>query len=142
MPTGHPGEAEISAAIESVATDKWGAKASGILKQLRTTAKTCLRSGEDKTQYAGFEGAMYVSANNPARPLVLAADTSPLTEADGKPYAGCYVNAVLEIWPQDNEYGKRVNAKLLGVQFVKDGEAFSGASTASQDDFDAIDDLT
>jgi len=45
-------------------------------------------------------------------------------EENGKPYAGCYVNMSIRLWAQDNQFGKRVNAQLRAVQFVKDGEAF------------------
>ena len=77
------------------------------------------------------------------RPLVVDADKSPLVAEDGKPYSGCYVNASVELWPQDNNYGKRVNATLMGVQFFRDGESFSGGGVASEDDFDdvTVDDL-
>jgi hypothetical protein len=69
-------------------------------------------------------------------------DKSPLTEADGVVYSGCYVNGIIDLWAQNNNYGKRINATLLGVQFAGDGEAFSsGGSSASADDFDDIDDV-
>jgi len=29
---------------------------------------------------------------------------------------GCYVNALLELYGQDNKYGKRINASLKGIQ--------------------------
>jgi hypothetical protein len=70
---------------------------------------------------------------------VIDRDKSPLTAEDGKPYSGCYVNCSLELWAQDNSYGKRINAQLGGVQFFKDGDAFSGGgSAADADDFDEI----
>lgn len=125
----------LNEVIDAVAKDKWGAKAADVLKQLRATDKVCLHNGDTKASYAGFSGNFYVSASNSVRPLVVNVDKTPLTSADGKPYAGCYVNAVLEIWAQDNQFGKRVNATLMGVQFVKDGEAFSGGGAASVDDF-------
>ena len=70
-------------------------------------------------------------------------DKTPLVAENGKPYSGCFVNASLELWAQDNNYGKRVNATLMGVQFYKDGDSFSGGGVASEDDFDdlSIDDL-
>jgi len=85
--------------------------------------------------YQGFEDAFYFTASNDVRPTVLDRDKSPLIAADGRPYAGCYVNAVVEIWAQDNKYGRGLRAALKGVQFVKDGDAFSGGGTASPDDF-------
>ena len=62
----------------------------------------------------------------------------PLTAADGRPYAGCYVIANVELWAQDNNYGKRINASLRGVQFLRDGDAFSGGGAASEDEFDEV----
>ena len=128
----------LTTAIEAVATEKWGAKAKDILKQMRAAAKTCLHDGDTKATYAGFAGNMFVPARNPLRPTVLDKDKTPLVASDGKPYSGCYVHAVLELWSQDNKYGKRVNATLMGVQFFADGEAFSGGGVASDDDFDDV----
>ena len=128
----------INAAIDQVAKDKWGAKAEAVLKQMRAGDKVCLHDGDLKEQYEGFAGNLYISSRSPTRPLVINGDKSPLTEADGKPYAGCYVNASIELWAQDNNYGKRVNASLRGVQFVKDGDAFAGGGSASDDEFDDI----
>jgi hypothetical protein len=48
------------------------------------------------------------------------------------------VNASIELWCQDNNYGKRINASLRGVQFLKDGEAFAGGGVANADEFDDL----
>jgi hypothetical protein len=63
---------------------------------------------------------------------------NPLVAADGKPYAGCYVNTTVEFWAQDNSYGKGIRCTLLGVQFLRDGDAFSAGSVATPDDFEAL----
>jgi hypothetical protein len=34
---------------------------------------------------------------------------------------------VISLWAQDNSWGKRINATLLGAQFHSDGEAFGDA---------------
>lgn len=128
----------IEAAIEAVAKEKWGAKAEAILKQMRAQDKLCLHDGDLKANYDGFPGNLYVSSRSNTRPLVIDADKSPLAESDGRPYSGCYVNASLELWAQDNNYGKRVNAQLRGVQFFKDGDAFAGGGAASEDEFDDV----
>lgn len=128
----------INAAIEQVAKDKWGAKADQILKQMRAQDKTCLHDGDLKSNYDGFPGNLYISARSKTRPLVIGTDRAPLVQADGKPYAGCYVNVSIELWPQDNNYGKRVNASLRGVQFLRDGDAFAGGGAASADEFDDL----
>ena len=138
-----PQVAVINAAIETVAKDKWGAKAEATLKAIRAADKTCLHSGDLKANYDGFEGMLFLSSRNALRPLVIDTNKTPLTAQDGKPYAGCFVNASVELWVQDNNYGKRINATLMGVQFYKDGESFTGGGVADDSDFDdvSIDDL-
>lgn len=128
----------VNKAIEAVAKEKWAAKADVNLKALRGAGKVALRNGDEKANYDGFEGNYFVaaSAKANARPTVVDGQRQPITERDGKIYAGCYVNASIEIWAQDNAYGKRVNATLRGLQFVRDGEAFGGGRPAAADEFD------
>lgn len=100
--------------------------------------KLCLKDGDD-IEYSGYAGNMSLKASNNKRPKILDRDKSQLTEDDERIYAGCYVNAVVELWAQDNQWGKRINANLLGVQFFKDGEPFADGAVASDDDFEAFD---
>ena len=99
--------------------------------------KIALKDG-DGVEYDGYEGHMSLKASNKTRPTVIDRDKSPLTEADGRPYAGCYVNAVVEGWVQNNSFGKRVNFNLLGIQFVKDGDRFGSGGVASADEFEDL----
>lgn len=101
--------------------------------------KKCLKDG-DGFEYAGYAGHMSIKASSTKRPLVIDRDKSSLTEEDGRIYAGCRVNATIELWAQNNTYGKRINANLLAVQFYKDDEPFADGQKASIDDFDAFDD--
>lgn len=140
MPPNHPDVAKIRVAIAEAAKTKWGDRASAILPSLIAGDKVCLHNGETKAQYDGYAGNMFVSSRGYQKPIVLNNDKTPLTEADGKPYSGCYVNAQVAIWGQDNQHGKRVNAQLRGVQFLRDGEAFGGGGVADVDDFDTVDD--
>lgn len=128
----------INAAIDQVAKEKWGTKADAMLAQMRKADKVALHDGDLKSNYDGFAGMLYISARAATRPLVIDRDKSPLVETDGRPYAGCYVNASIEFWAQDNNYGKRVNASLRGVQFHRDGDAFAGGAPASEDEFDDV----
>jgi hypothetical protein len=132
----HPVLAELEAAEEKVAKEKWGAKAPAILKAIRAQDKGVIHDGDKKAQYAGFEGNKYVSMRSEKRPNVYDNDGSQLTEADGRVYSGCYAHVVLEVWAQDNSYGKRINAQVTGVAFSRDGDSFGGgAAPASADDF-------
>ncbi len=128
-------------AFEVIGKDKWGAKWPTVKKEIEAKDRYALHDGDTKADYSGFEGMMFVSARNKSRPLVIDRDKTPLTSQDGRPYAGCYVNASIELWCQDNNYGKRINASLRGVQFLKDGEAFAGGGAASEDEFDSVDEF-
>lgn len=140
LPADHPQLKEINAKIKAVATEKWKDKAEAQLKGLEKTGKLALHDGDEKPQYDGFPGNMFISASAKvsARPTVINTDKTPLTERDGKPYAGCYVNVSLDFWAQDNGYGKRVNAQLRGVQFLRDGDAFSAGRPADSDEFEEV----
>jgi hypothetical protein len=136
----HPQMDEINAAIKAVAREKWKDKADATLKALEKTDKLALHDGDTKSQYDGFTGNFYVAAASQenAPPTVVDQARNPLGAKSGKPYAGCYVNASLEFWAQDNQYGKRVNCTLRGVQFAADGDAFSAGRPADADEFDDV----
>lgn len=136
LPSGHPAIAEINKAMEQVAKDKWGDKAPAIMKKIEMENKFCLRNGDLKAEYDGFAGSYFISANSPVRPYIINRDKTQINPDDGIIYPGCYVNTVLDIWPMDNKHGKRICAKLLGVQFFKDGDSFAGGATITEDDFD------
>lgn len=134
----HPQKKEIDAVIEAVAAEKWKDKAPAVLKAMRAADKLFIHDGDAK-EYDGYPGNFFMNARNEVRPLVVDRNKAPLTAADGKPYAGCYVDVSLDIWAQDNKFGKRINAKLRGVRFVQDGDAFTAAgTTGSADDFDDL----
>lgn len=130
----------LKKAMAQVANEKWEAKGPTYYKALDKQDKLCLHDGDTKSEYEGFEGNLFVAANSKVRPSVFDQMRNDLTQADGKPYSGCFVNASIEIWAQDNpEYGKRVNAQLRGVQFLRDGDAFAGGGQpADSDEFDEI----
>lgn len=127
--------------IDQIAADAWKTKAVAILTTIEgQSQKFCWIDGDTKA-YDGYEGNFALSASrniNKGRPMIIDRDKSPLTVSDGKPYAGCYVNATVEIWAQDNKFGKGIRATLRGVQFVKDGDAFSAGTPVSEDEFESI----
>lgn len=132
----------LAAAVAAAAKEKWAAKADAILKELRSKGRVCYKEGPlanaEGEVYDGFADMHALNTSSKTRPLVIDGQRNVLTASDGKPYAGCYVNVSVEVWAQDNQYGKRVNAQLKGVQFVRDGDAFGGGAPAKPDDFDTI----
>ena len=122
-----------------VANEKWGAKGPAMLKALISGDKICRHNGDAKSDYEGFEGNLYISARSKVRPRTLDNLKNEITESDGLLLSGYYVDAILDIWAQENSFGKRINAQLKGVQFRRKGDVFSGGGApASDDDFDEI----
>jgi hypothetical protein len=125
--------AAIRTAIEAAKKAQWNGKPV-------TLKGTCLRDGAEKEGVDGYgPDVMFISARNEKRPGVVGPDLTPLTADDNKPYAGCYVYATIRVWAQDNKFGKRVNASLRNVQFVKDGAPFGEKVVSAEEDFEAID---
>lgn len=131
---------EIDAVIKQVASEKWGAKADGILKTAIATQKTCFLDGnlKDYNGYADNYSLVATRGADSGRPVVVDRAKNPIAASDGKIYSGCYVNGTVEIWAQDNSFGKAIRATLVNVQFVKDGESFGGAAPANDNDLDDL----
>ena len=84
-------------------------------------------------------GCWYIAASDSIRPQVVGKRREPLTEEDDAVYGGCYVNILIRPWAQNNKYGKRINANLCAVQFVRDGERFGNARPDVNEHFEAED---
>lgn len=128
----------INEAIDKVGAEKWAAKSKTILGSLRGADKVCLHNGDSKADLEGYAGNFFLSARSYAKVLVVDRDRTQLEESSGRPYGGCYVDASVEFWAQDNQFGKRVNATLRWVQFRRNGDAFAGGAPASPDEIEDI----
>ncbi|MBR8303721.1 DUF2815 family protein [Burkholderia dolosa] len=151
---GSENDKAIEAAIKAVAVEGWAKKADAMLESFRNNAnKFCYQNGDLK-DFDGFEGNMYIAAHrkrDDGRPLLLDNIADPETNKparlvdangewlpgkEGRIYAGCYVNATIDIYAQTKN-NPGIRCGLMGVQFHAAGDSFSGASRASEDDFDA-----
>jgi hypothetical protein len=155
FPPEHPCFAVLKQTLVKVAQDQWGhgpidigggkMSTQGIeqMKALMATNAVCLKNGSMKRSQTGevldgYVGQWFISARSQTKPSTWDAAKQPITEAMGKLYSGCYVNAVVAIWAQTGQYGKRINAQLMGVQFAKDGDAFGGGRAATSDLFESL----
>ena len=98
--------------------------------------KCCYQDGNTQS-YAGYEDMWYLAANSTVAPGVYDADRTPLEKGRGRPYSGCYVNAIVEIYIQTGS-NAGIRCGLSGVQFASDGDAFAGGAPARAADFDAL----
>ena len=103
--------------------------------------KICLRDGSEKPDLEGYgDGVMFINARSDKRPHVIGRKMEAIGPDDGIVYAGCYVNATIRLWGQDNNYGKRINAQLRAIQFVKKGDAFGDGEIDVMKEFKPLDD--
>lgn len=128
-------KAWIDTAIKEVATQKWGVKTAKYLPAIIRDNKLCAFSDGNEKEYDGYAGQWVLSAVRKqvdGPPKVVDRDPAiEIAQTDNKLYAGCYVNAVVDIWAQDSDFGKAIRAGLIAVQFLRDGESFGGAAQAS-----------
>lgn len=137
MPPDHGQVKALTTLINSVGQQKWGEKWAAYKTAMKNEQRLCLQNGDNKPDYQGFPGNLFLRASSKTRPLVLDRDgRTHLREEDGRPYGGCYVNVSVDIYAHQHQRGgKRVLASFLGIQFVGDGDAFGAGPPAKEDDF-------
>lgn len=155
----------IRAAYAELAQEAWGKDAAKFVERFMASSRDSAYYSGDTKAYEGYEGMMALSVNRAAKdgqPLLIDRDRSPLVYTaehakegmcntnqvgqpmkgkEGKIYSGAYVNATVDLWTQkkggQSKY-EGLRAVLLGVQFNKDGDAFSGTTKATDSDFDDL----
>jgi hypothetical protein len=140
IPPNSPAIQLVSAEEERLAQLTWKDKAPTMLQMIRAANGQALKPGALKAKFDGFMGNFFISTNSKVRPTIVDRNGAPLTPSDGKPYSGCYVLAHISLWTQDNQWGQKINANLLGLQFLRDGDAFAGGpAPSSVEDFVNLD---
>lgn len=142
MPPNHPGFQAFMQRVAAVAQAKWGENAGPVLQMIQSDRKMrCYGAGQEKIDkktfkpFTGYDGMMYVSANNDIQPQMIQLDGSLADPANTmlcqvlarKLYGGCRVNAAVKAWPQENKHGRGIRCELVAIQFFKDGTPFGDA---------------
>lgn len=131
----HPGHKKVIAQIEAVgeqiAKEHWNGK---VPKDL----KLCYGHDGNGKEYDGYDGMFVLSSakkESDGRVTIVDANNNPVQPGDeGFPYAGCYVHATISLWTnQHDKGGKRIQANLRAIKFLKDGPAFSGVAPVDAD---------
>lgn len=136
----HTKQIALDVAVDQVGKEKWKDKWPAIKKTTEQRDSNCLHNGDLKADLAGYAGNYYINcrAQSDQRPSIRDTNGTPLTERDGRIYGGCYVVALIEMWAMDNQFGKKVNAQVRGVQFLRTGDAFGAGAPAQDDEFDDV----
>lgn len=143
MPKEHPGWMEFMKIVNDASSEEWKGIALSVMKQIYGDRKLrCFGSGDEKLRketmlpYDGYAGNMYISASareekppQIIRPSNGEPATNPIErqELARNLYGGCYVNAAISVWLQDNQFGRAIRCNLLAVQFHSDAQPFGDA---------------
>ena len=139
LPKGSNDFAKFMGEVGKLATTKWKENAQHVLSKMQAERKLrCYGDGAEKINaktfkvYDGYDGMSYIttSSNEDRPPMVMRADGSTVENSMERQqlarnmYGGCYVNAAVRVWPQDNQYGRAIRCELVAVQFAAEGEPF------------------
>jgi hypothetical protein len=138
----------IEDAIKAEAKEAWKDKADSVLAMLVEDGKVAYsrreyRSKKTGEPYAGFEKTFYLGTRNASvQPSVYDQYGEPVVgkaEITRKAFSGAVVNASVEVWAQDNKWGRRINCSLRGIMLTGEGQSFGGGSSpAAADEFAAF----
>lgn len=124
--------------IREVAQAAWGAQYETVLQQLAAQDRLCLHDGATKATDPTYQGKLFISANSRTQPAALVTRNGQNVKIGPEdpmyPYSGCWANVQVNLWAQGpdgkpNKYGKRVNAEIVAVQFLRHDEAFGRGPT-------------
>jgi hypothetical protein len=153
MSPDHPGFAQFMAHYTKLATDKWAEHAQNVMGLINGDRKLrCYGGGNEKIDkktfqpYSGYAGMVYIGANRDVMPQMVQDDGKPVDPANmmanqviaRKLYGGCFVNAAIKPWIQDNKHGRGIRCELVAIQFYADGEAFGEGAVDVSSMFGAV----
>lgn len=135
----------IEETMLAVAKDQWQKDGEKVLALLVEDGKTCFVKKEYKNKktgepYDGFAGTFYLSTRNAkVQPTIIdrfGKKVENKNDIERLIYSGCLTHISVDIWAQDNKWGRRINATLRGVMYAGEGTRFGGsAPPASADEF-------
>lgn len=152
MSADHAGYKKFMAIYAQLAAAKWGDKAQAVMQMIHADRKQrCYGNGDEKINkktfqpYDGYAGQVFISAaNNRGMPQIIRADGSvcengmEAQQLARKMYGGCYVNAAVKPWLQDNQHGRGVRCDFIAIQFAADGEPFGESAPEVTGMFGAV----
>lgn len=137
IPKGSDSEEMLDKAIANAKLDGktrlWGGKVPG---RLEVSRKDGDEPDDEGNTYPENEGHWLIAAKSNRKPAVFDKDGSDVFDEDDI-YAGCYVQAIIEVYPYAND-SKGIAFALSGIKKLADGERLGGGGY--KPDADAFDD--
>ncbi len=133
----------VKVAVAKACVIGWGAQADVVKAQLAAQDKLCIHDGNiTKGGEGPYKDMLYVACNSKVKPRVLATRNGVNVDVQNGdplfPYSGCQANVSFDVYPQGgqgakpNPGGKRVNAGLTGVQFLRHGTPLGGGGRVAK----------
>lgn len=119
---------KIHEACKQVAREKWPDKKPANLRMP-------IRDGDEK-EYEQYQGKMFANAKSKLKPGIVDQNLNEIIDPSDF-YAGCYARATVTVYAYDKAGNKGVALGLQNLQKLRDGQAFSGRTSAT-DDFEAV----
>jgi hypothetical protein len=136
--------ASVDANGNAVQLPKWQA----IMQKLAQQDRLCLHNGNiSKAGEEAYAGKFFVSANSKVRPTIVATRGGQNVQVQkgdtDAPYSGSRANVLVSVYCQGpngkpSKFGQRINAQLMGVQFLRHDTAFGGGRVAKMEEFGIV----
>lgn len=148
---GSPQHELVKRAIGEAAIIGWGAEGEKVKAQLAAQDRLCIHDGNvSKGGDGAYKDMLYVSMNSRNKPKIVCWRNGANVEIGPEdplfPYSGCQATVLFDVYPQGaqgakpNKGGKRINAGLTGVQFLRHGEPLGGGGrVAAVEEFPTMD---
>jgi len=153
LPPTDPSFAQFMGKVQELAAAKWKEHVAQVFAIVNADRKMrCYGNGAEKVNkktfapYDGYAGGVYITCGRDTPPQVIQADGKPIDPSNTLAYqqltramyGGCYVNAAVKPWLQENKYGRGIRCDLVAIQFAKDGEAFGEGAVDASPMFGAV----
>ncbi|KKN66519.1 hypothetical protein LCGC14_0470530 [marine sediment metagenome] len=154
MPETDPGFQSFLQKYGQLALADWKEHSQQVMGLITNDRKLrCFGRGEEKINkktfqpYDGYVGQVYITAGKNQQPQVIQADGKPIDPTNTmlyqqltrKMYGGCWINAAVKPWLQNNTHGRAIRCDLIAVQFSKDGDPFGEAPIDTTGMFNQVD---
>lgn len=149
----HPAFVKFMQVYANMALEKWKEHAQATMNMIQNERKLrCFGRGEEKVNkktfqpYEGYAGMVYITTGRDTPPQIIQADGTPIDpnntmayqQLTRKMYGGCWVNAAIKPWLQENKYGRGVRCDLVAIQFAADDKAFGEGAVDASNLFGAV----
>ncbi len=153
MEQNHPGFQQFMQLYAKLAAAKWGEHANNVMQLIQSDRKLrCYGAGNEKIDkktfqpYKRYANMAFIAANKDQAPQMIQSDGTAVDSANTmayqaiarKMYGGCYVNAAVRPWLQENKHGRGIRCDLVALQFAADGEAFGEGAVDATPLFGAV----